>query len=149
MLEQALDKGADAQRSLREGHHSYDWGIVDLALKAGADIDASATSKVDGDTFLIASIKANDPSKAIEYLNRGADPNFTLGDKTAIEVLLEQLKKRKAEGWDPTQGQKTLSMRLLETLPEPHSEADSALKKEVVLRAPQAAFKGAGQKPGA
>ncbi len=147
MLKQALDKGGDAQRSLREGHHSYNWNIVYLALAAGADINASATDKSDGDTFLIASIRSGDCAKAMEYLNRGADPNFTLGKETALEVLMEILKKRKTQGSDPSVGQKALCMRLLAALPDQQSEAVMGLKKEVVLRAPQAAFKGAGQKP--
>lgn len=147
MLKQALDKGGDAQRSLREGHQSNDMTIVDLAMAAGADINASATSKADGDTFLIAAVRSNNTSQAEQYLDRGADPNFTLGEKTAAEVILAMMKKWKTEGSTITQQEKALAMRLLAALPDQQSEADLALKKEVVLRAPQAAFKGAGQKP--
>lgn len=147
MLERALEKGGDAQVALREGHKEYDLAIVDLALKAGADLNASATSKADGDTFLIAAVRANNTDQAEAYLDRGADPNFTLGDRTAAEVILGMMKKWKSEGSTITQKERALSMRLLAALPDPQSEQDMALKKEVVLRAPQAAFKGAGAKP--
>lgn len=147
MLKQALDKGADAQAVLRQGHATHHWDMIDLALAAGADINASASGKPDGDTFLISYVRNEHLAAAQELLNRGADPNLTLGKESALEIVLTQMRKRKSEGWDLNEGQKKLSTRLLAALPDPQGEEDMALKKEVTLRAPQAAFKGAGQKP--
>lgn len=147
MLKQALDKGGDAQRALREGHATDDWNIIDAALQAGADINASATSAPDGDTFLISAVRQNKPVRAMGYLDRGADPNVTLGNKMAAEFLLADLKKRSENGWTITTEMKNLNTRLLAALPDAQNAPDTALKKEITLRAVPAAFKGAGAKP--
>lgn len=147
MINQAIGKGADAQAAMRQGHATYNWEIIDAALKGGADINGTINGNADADTFVIASVKSNMLSFVQGYLDRGADPNLTLGKETALEILLGQMKQRKASGSDVSVGQTQLCKRLLAALPDPHSEADMGLKKEVTLRAPQAAFKGAGQKP--
>lgn len=147
MIKQAIGKGADAQAVLRQGHATYNWEMIDAALKGGADINGGVSTNANADTFLIASVRANMLSFAEGYLDRGADPNLTLGKETALEHVLGQMKQRKAAGSDVSTGQIQLSKRLLAALPDPQSEADMGLKKEVTLRAPQAAFKGAGQKP--
>lgn len=147
MINQAIAKGADAQVALRHGHATYNWQIIDAALKGGADINGSIDGGAASDTFVIASVRSNMLSFAEGYLDRGADPNLTLGKETALELVLTQMKQRKAAGSDVSVGQTQLSKRLLAALPDPHNEADMGLKKEVTLRAPQAAFKGAGQKP--
>lgn len=148
MLKQALDKGADAQRTLVEGHRMMNWQMVDLALGAGADINAAVDGTATGDTFLIKSMRNEQYSLVQGYLERKADPNVMLGEESALEVLLKQMKKRSSSGNSPTDQQRSLYKSLMTSLPEAGApEADVALKKEVVLRAPQAAFKGAGAKP--
>lgn len=147
MLKLALDKGADAQVVLRRGHQSSSWEVIDLALAAGADLNTSVDGAANGDTYLIAAVRANRLDCADGYLNRGADPNHALGLATALEVLLVNIKDRKSQGYEPSPAQKNLSMRLLAALTDAQGQQTIVLKKRIILQAPQPVFKTASAKP--
>ncbi len=149
MLKMALDKGADAQRALDLGHKTSNWAVIDLALAAGADINACVADQaamVGGDTYLISSMRRKEYTAAENYLDRGADPNLTLGDKMALEILLENMQALYSQGYRPADMSLRLYKRLIAVLPQ-GNQGDMGLKKEVVLRAPQAVFKEVGGKP--
>lgn len=148
MLKMALDKGADAQRALDHGHRMNHWAVIDLALAAGADINACVADQaavVGGDTYLISSMRRKDYTAVENYLDRGADPNLTLGDKMALEILLENMQVAYSQGFRSDVCLR-LYKRLVAVLPQ-GNQGDMGLKKEVVLRAPQAVFKEVGGKP--
>ena len=140
MLDQAFNKGADTQAALVYGHKNTKWDVIDAAIKAGADINASVDGSANGDTFLIAAIKESYFSKVSQYLDRGADPNITFGEKSAIELVLQEIKKRLKDN-QSVDTVKKVSERMLAVLPEKGAAAaqeqtDMTVKKEVVLKAP-------------
>ncbi len=142
MLKQVLDQGGDAQRTLWYGHTNYQMAVVDIAVSAGADLNASVDGSADGDTYLISAIKREMWNYAETYLDRGADPNVTSAGKTPLENIVAIVNKRTQQGDSVSNTHKALIARLVAALPAPATQPTEAasLKKEVVLRNPGVVF---------
>lgn len=134
MVQQALDRGADAQHVLRHGYRVHNEELMKMALKSGADINGAARADT-AETFLIHAVRNTSYSLAKFCLDNRADPNIRIEGKCALDHALDRLSKDSHEG--------TSSSAMLVNLAETLMKALPSLKDEKEPAAPAAAQQGA------
>lgn len=152
MVQQALDRGADAQHTLRHAFRVHNDDLMKMALKSGADINGAARPDT-AETFLIHALRNTNYSLAKFCLENKADPNIRIDGKCALDHALDRLAKDSRDRATSSAMLVAIAETLMKALPslkeEKEPAAPAAAQQGATVQAPIIAFDKARKGPGA
>lgn len=134
LARKVLRKGGDAQQVLGIAFQVKDYDLMAEAIKRGADVDQPRP--VVG-TYLMMAVKRADEKMVAFLLEQGADSERRFGNKTALDLLLEDMNEQGARNQAPAR-QRILDL-LFERLPplDEDAAAQARTKSPATVEAPQ------------